>query len=304
MFGDKVRVTDASGQVAVLRVMGEDAARVVAAATGLDAGPLAAGDWLAAGEDAATVWVLRHAPPPAGMGGVDVVVPRGEPAETMAARLQAAGAAPLSPAGYAAMRIALAVPAYAAEIDGPANPLELGLRSIVDFDKGCYIGQEVVARLDTYEKVQRRMVRLRADGPLAVGAQVAAQPGRVQRDGADDAGDTAGTGDAAAGARPGRRTIGRVTTAAPVPTTAEGSRAAWTALALVPASIADGQTVVVTPPEAGASAGSNARKRPATAAAAVTAVVETASVGARLDVRSAPSHAESGRPGTAATPSA
>ncbi|MYF79958.1 MAG: hypothetical protein F4180_09005 [Chloroflexi bacterium] len=29
---------------------------------------------------------------------------------------------------------------------------------LIDFEKGCYIGQEVIARLDTYDKVQRSLV--------------------------------------------------------------------------------------------------------------------------------------------------
>ena len=41
------------------------------------------------------------------------------------------------------------------EINDEYNPNEAGLLEYIDFKKGCYIGQEVIARLDTYEKVQR-----------------------------------------------------------------------------------------------------------------------------------------------------
>ncbi len=34
----------------------------------------------------------------------------------------------------------------------------------VNFDKGCYIGQEVVARLDTYEKVQKHLMGIVLEG--------------------------------------------------------------------------------------------------------------------------------------------
>ena len=36
----------------------------------------------------------------------------------------------------------------------------------ISFNKGCYIGQEVVARLNTYDKVQRKLVKLSWDGLL------------------------------------------------------------------------------------------------------------------------------------------
>ena len=38
--------------------------------------------------------------------------------------------------------------------------LELNLDHIIDFDKGCYIGQEVIARLDTYNKVQKKLISI------------------------------------------------------------------------------------------------------------------------------------------------
>jgi len=50
-----------------------------------------------------------------------------------------------------------------------ANPLELGYRALVSFTKGCYVGQEVVARLDTYDKVKRHLAWL--DSAAAAPAQ-------------------------------------------------------------------------------------------------------------------------------------
>jgi folate-binding Fe-S cluster repair protein YgfZ len=37
------------------------------------------------------------------------------------------------------------------------------LSSLISWTKGCYIGQEVIARLDTFKKVQKRLVRLILD---------------------------------------------------------------------------------------------------------------------------------------------
>ena len=67
----------------------------------------------------------------------------------------------LSEATFHAIRIESGVPWPGRELTTAANPLECGIESLIDFDKGCYVGQEVIARLDTYEKVQRRLVRLR-----------------------------------------------------------------------------------------------------------------------------------------------
>lgn len=43
------------------------------------------------------------------------------------------------------------------EINANYNPHDVGLIDEVSFTKGCYIGQEVIARLETYDKVQREL---------------------------------------------------------------------------------------------------------------------------------------------------
>lgn len=58
---------------------------------------------------------------------------------------------------YNIYRIENGIPAAPNEINLEYNPHEAGLLSAVDFKKGCYIGQEVIARLDTYDKVKRNL---------------------------------------------------------------------------------------------------------------------------------------------------
>ncbi len=77
------------------------------------------------------------------------------------ARLTAAGARPVGYRAYEALRIAAGYPAYGYEITEAYNPLEAGLLGAVSFTKGCYIGQEVVARLDTYQKLKQHLMGLR-----------------------------------------------------------------------------------------------------------------------------------------------
>ncbi|MEX1071374.1 MAG: glycine cleavage T C-terminal barrel domain-containing protein, partial [Anaerolineales bacterium] len=50
------------------------------------------------------------------------------------------------------------------------TPFEIGLDRYVSAEKGCYTGQEVLARQVTYDRVVRRLVRLRAERPLQSGA--------------------------------------------------------------------------------------------------------------------------------------
>ena len=67
---------------------------------------------------------------------------------------------------FRALRIEQAIAAYPAEMNEDRNPLEANLKPHISFNKGCYIGQEVVARLNTYDRVQRFMCRLEFDDGL------------------------------------------------------------------------------------------------------------------------------------------
>ena len=57
------------------------------------------------------------------------------------------------------VRVSNGVPIAGRELTVDVNPLEAKLHHLIDFDKGCYVGQEVIARLDTYDKVQRELIR-------------------------------------------------------------------------------------------------------------------------------------------------
>ena len=58
------------------------------------------------------------------------------------------------------VRIERGIPESGFELTEEYNPLEVNLKNHISFNKGCYVGQEVVARLDTYDKVKRRLVGL------------------------------------------------------------------------------------------------------------------------------------------------
>jgi folate-binding protein YgfZ len=67
---------------------------------------------------------------------------------------------------YNIYRIENKIPASPNEINDLHNPHELGLMKLVDSTKGCYIGQEVIARLETYNKVQNHFSGFVLSDPL------------------------------------------------------------------------------------------------------------------------------------------
>lgn len=73
------------------------------------------------------------------------------------------GVEPASPELLEVARVAAGVPVVGREITDKHNPLDLELHDAVSWSKGCYIGQEVIARLDTYQKQARRLMGLVVD---------------------------------------------------------------------------------------------------------------------------------------------
>ena len=109
---------------------------------------------------------------PAGQPGFNIVVP----AETAEALWNAAiglGATPIGRQATEALRIEAGVPRWGAEFTDDNNPLEAGLLGEISWTKGCYTGQEVVARLYNYHRIQRFMAA------VEVPAEAGCPPGAV-----------------------------------------------------------------------------------------------------------------------------
>jgi folate-binding protein YgfZ len=99
------------------------------------------------------------------------------------AALAAAGAEPLSRAAWDALRIEQGRPWFGVDVT-PENLLhETGLvREYHSPSKGCYVGQEVIARLEARGgHVNKRLCGLRLGAPAAAGASIRAEDREVGR---------------------------------------------------------------------------------------------------------------------------
>jgi folate-binding protein YgfZ len=97
-------------------------------------------------------------------GSVDLVVPRAGLA-TIAAQLTAAGAKPAGAWAWEALRVAARRPRLGLETDHRTIPHEVyWIGTAVHLDKGCYRGQETVARVQNLGRPPRRLVLLYLSG--------------------------------------------------------------------------------------------------------------------------------------------
>jgi folate-binding protein YgfZ len=102
--------------------------------------------------------------------GIDLLHPAAERDRVVAA-LTDAGAVEVSPEAVEILRVESGVPRFGAEMDTATMPAEAAIvEDAVSFTKGCYIGQETVARLHYKGKPNRHLRGLRLSGAAAPGA--------------------------------------------------------------------------------------------------------------------------------------
>ncbi len=82
----------------------------------------------------------------------------------------AAGAAEVDGEVYEVVRVESGLPEYGHEIGEGFIPLEAGLWDDISFSKGCYIGQEIIARMESRGKLAKTLVGLKAAQPLQPGS--------------------------------------------------------------------------------------------------------------------------------------
>lgn len=165
------RVSDVSSETGMMTVLGPGAAAALARhASGLrlegsDFESMSEGDLFALDVgDTQPLVIVRTAD--VSVPAWDLVGDRAD-VEALERALTAAGVTPIGSGVWESLRIEAGRPAFGAELTDQVIPIEAGIQSrAIDYDKGCYTGQEVIVRLRDRGHVNRHLRRLRlGDGP-------------------------------------------------------------------------------------------------------------------------------------------
>ena len=151
-FVEDVTVEDATDDTAMFSLMGDGAADALPSLSDLP-------PYGSATLDVDGVAALALRTDFAGARAYDLIAPASD-AQRLWNGLTDRGAIPVGYAAWELLRIERGIPMQARELTEDYNPLEANLWDFISFNKGCYIGQEVVARLNAYDKVQRHLARL------------------------------------------------------------------------------------------------------------------------------------------------
>lgn len=167
---EEVEIQDARADEALVSVQGPRAHAALANALALDLPDLQPGVlWQTSDDGTGLIVAARDR---AGCGGLDVYVPAN--ADGLLNALRETGVEEASDEAVQTLRIEAGFPRWGAELTTDTIPLDAGLEGIaISFTKGCYPGQEIIARIHSRGKPARHLVGIRFDsGPPTAGAVV------------------------------------------------------------------------------------------------------------------------------------
>ncbi len=171
-FADKVQLTDITDETAAFSVLGLESDAAIAK---LGAGAIIGQPYgthllipVSGREDKSIVVAVGSG---LASPGYTLILPIADK-EKVWSQLVENGAIPLSDRAWNMLRILQGRPAPDQELTEDYNPLEVGLWQTISLNKGCYIGQETIARLNTYKGVKQHLWGIRLTAPAEPGSPI------------------------------------------------------------------------------------------------------------------------------------
>lgn len=166
-FNDDVQIKDVTDETAMVSVYGVTANQVMQQASGEDLAALPLHDWRTVRIADREAQIAR-ADPIAG-GGFHLIVEKSMLPQVWQA-LVAVGVVPISEETYQVLRIEAGRPEFGHELGDEYIPLEANLWADVSFSKGCYTGQEIIARMESRQRLAKQLLGLRFEAEVTLPA--------------------------------------------------------------------------------------------------------------------------------------
>lgn len=174
-FNDDFHLSDISAETAVFAIYGPQASAKLMAA-GFPEVDLPLHHWRQAVVGSVTAYLHRTDPI---NGDGYFAMCQASDRDALWNHLVGSGLVAADEAAFDFLRIENGRPRFGRELTLDYIPLEANLWDDISFSKGCYIGQEIIARMDSRGKLAKRLIRLRAAAPIAVGSEVLAEGKKV-----------------------------------------------------------------------------------------------------------------------------
>jgi len=172
------RVTDVTGETAMLSLQGRQAAEIIRATLGEEAAHVERQQVVSAQLERGTAVTVIRAGHTA-EDGFDLFVSNSG-TQALSGSFTAAGAKPLSASAWETLRIEAGVARSGIDMDETNVVTETNLDDAVSFSKGCYIGQEIIARIKYRGHVAKKLsgVVFENKTKLESGAKIFSEDGK------------------------------------------------------------------------------------------------------------------------------
>jgi aminomethyltransferase len=168
-FNDDVQVKDVTAETAMIALYGVGAAEAIRQVGGEDVSDLPRHHWRQVSLAGQSTLIARADP----IGGSSFhLIGDGVSLAPIWKALAAAGVVPLGEATYQVLRVEAGQPEFGRELGDDYLPLEANLWGEVSFTKGCYTGQEIIARMESRHKLAKQLTGLRFAAEVALPASL------------------------------------------------------------------------------------------------------------------------------------
>ena len=166
-FNDDVQIKDVTDEMAMVSVYGATANQVVQQTSGEDVAELPLHHWRTI--HLAEVEALIARADPIGGGGFHLILEKAVLPQVQQ-MLLAVGVVPIGEETYQVLRIEAGRPEFGHELGDEYIPLEANLWAEVSFTKGCYTGQEIIARMESRQRLAKQLMGLRFEAEVTLPA--------------------------------------------------------------------------------------------------------------------------------------
>jgi aminomethyltransferase len=166
-FNDDVQIKDQTDTTGMISIYGAASNQVIRRISGEDLSTLSVHHWHEGHIDGREVMIARA--DPVANGGFHLIFDRSAIPQVWQALIEA-GAVPITEQTYQVLRVEAGHPEFGHELSDDYIPLEANLWSDVSFTKGCYTGQEIIARMESRQRLTKHLIGLRFDDEVALPA--------------------------------------------------------------------------------------------------------------------------------------
>ena len=163
-FMDNVSVSDTSAEFAQIDLLGPEVSKTMSA-IGFS-GLIEPGEVLSNEINGVDVQAFNT------FGSIARLLVPSDGIQNLISALEGVGTHRLETDTYEVLRVEAGLPAAGHELTEDYTPLETGLTEIISMTKGCFTGQEVIARQVNFDKVTKQMVGLHLEEEVKSGALV------------------------------------------------------------------------------------------------------------------------------------